>query len=180
MTVHQTVDEDGGLGSSLEIRRVGLDDYSNVRYLHATSFRALASSRLSEDELASFVRHVYSPHYVDELIRTELFAGFLGGTLAGTAAWSGSDDSGQVARLSSVFVSPMFAGTGIGRRLVADAEARAVSSGYRRITLRATANAVGFFQRLGYEISSYGVSAEAGPAAMVPVTFMRKTMPSLG
>ncbi len=42
-----------------------------------------------------------------------------------------------------------------------------------------TINAVPFFERLGYEIASQGVSQVAMPASLLPVTFLRKEVPAI-
>ncbi len=176
MSEHQSVPEEESLGRMVVVRAIGVDDFSDVRYLHATSFKTLAASSLSEQEVESFVTSVYSPGYVDELQDTNLLGAFSDGHLVGTAAWSAGDDSGETARLSSVFVNPMFSGHGIGRRLVREAERRAAEAGYARIAVQATANATGFFRELGYVIASYGVGASTRDAGVIPVTFMRRTL----
>ena len=79
--------------------------------------------------------------------------------------------------MSAVFVDPLFTSAGIGRRLVADVEARAHQSGFKRFATRVTANAVPFFERLGYDIASHGVSTITMPVAAIPVTFLRKSVP---
>ena len=107
---------------------------------------------------------------------TELYCGIIGGQLVATAAWQVGDDTGAVARIRTVFVDGMFLKCGIGRKLVADVEARAMQSGFTRFAVKATANAVPFFQRIGYDIASYGVSAAAGMTTSLPVTFMRKSV----
>jgi predicted N-acetyltransferase YhbS len=176
MTFHKSVHDDPGLGAALEIRPVTPDDFSTLRYIHERAALTFIAPLLSEAEAEALARHVRSPSFTDELLECEIFAGVLNGQLVGTAAWSASDDSGTTARIGSVSVDPMFAGSGIGRRLVADVEARALHSGFTRFALRSTLNAVTFFQRIGYEIASHGVSPIAGSKAVIPVAFMRKSI----
>ena len=77
------------------------------------------------------------------------------------------------ARVGSIFVRhPRF---GIGRRLLAEVEQRAHHSGFNRIAAGVTANAVPFFERLGYVVASHGVRTFAIGCAL-PVTFLRKEL----
>ncbi len=64
---------------------------------------------------------------------------------------------------------------GIGRRLLAEAEARAHQCGFERIAAGATANAVPFFQRFGYAIASSGKKMFTLGCSL-PVTFLRKEL----
>jgi GNAT superfamily N-acetyltransferase len=158
------------------VRRVGIDDYSDVRYVHLAAFKAQTAGLLSDAEAKGFVDHVSSPDYADVLQRIEMLAAIVNGQLVGTAAWSAGDDTGSSARISSVFVDPMFGGCGIGRRLVREIEKRAADAGYARFTIRATANAVPFFQGLGYEVASHGVGSISAADGTMPVTFLRKVV----
>lgn len=160
-----------------EIRRAGVDDYSDIRYVHVAAFKANTASQLSDAEAAAFIAHVNSPDYADVLQRMDLLVATVNGQLVGTAAWCAGDDSGSNARISSVFVDPMFAGCGIGRRLVQEIEKRASDAGFMRFTIRATANAVPFFQGLGYEVASHGVGSISAAEGTMPVTFLRKAAP---
>lgn len=57
---------------------------------------------------------------------------------------------GAGGQLCTVYVHPAYAGQGVGRLLVQQAEAQARALGYLRISLGAAANARGFYERLGY------------------------------
>jgi len=157
----------------MTIRRVGMDDWASVRYVHASAFRILASSDCEPPELEAFAAYVRSPEYAARLHAENLHAGWLDGELVGTAGWTPADDSGSLARITSVFVRPLFTRLGIGRRLALDAEARARAAGFARFSARATLNSVGFFEKLGYDVTSHGIHAIATEQGM-PVTYMRK------
>jgi putative acetyltransferase len=159
------------------IRRAGIDDYSDVRYVHVAAFKAGTAPQLSDAEVKAFMEHVNSPDYADVLQRMDLLVALVNGQLVGTAAWSAGDDSGSNARISAVFVDPMFVGCGIGRRLVREIEKRAADAGFARFTIRATVNAVPFFQGLGYEVASHGVGSISAADGSMPVTFLRKVAP---
>lgn len=161
--------------SAIAIRRIGIDDHSNVRYLHIKSMTAQSIDALSEAEIAAFVAFVSSPTYSDCLVAEDVFGAFVDGQLVGTAAWYVNGDDGRTARISSVFVDPMFSRVGIGRLLLAEVEARATQSGFSQLGIAATINAVPFFEKLGYREASRGVKA-LGTDCSLPVAFLRKSV----
>jgi putative acetyltransferase len=164
---------DGTAWSALALRRVGLDDHAQVRYLHARSMRALSGDALSDAELAAFLGFVDSPTYSDHLRTEEVHGAFLDGQLVGTASWLANADDGETARIAFVFVHPMFTRLGLGGRLLAEVEGRATQSGFASLGASATINAVPFFERYGYVEASRGVKP-FGPECWLPVAFLRK------
>jgi GNAT superfamily N-acetyltransferase len=165
--------ESVALSDRIVIRPVGVDDWANVRYVHSTAFRLLAASFCTPGEIDAFTALVRSEAYAERLMWENLHGAWLDDELVGTAGWIPADDSGTQARITSAFVPPLFTRMGVGRRLVRDAEARALSAGFERFSTRATLNSVGFFEKLGYDVTSYGVHAIAAHQTM-PVTYMRK------
>lgn len=166
----------GGVSrSAITIRRIGIDDYSNVRYLHTRAMAAQSVDALSETEIAAFVAFVNSPAYSDCLLAEDVFGACIDGQLVGTGSWQVNGDDGRTARISSIFVDPMFGRLGIGSRLLAEVEARAAQSGFGQFGVSSTINAVPFFEKLGYREASRGVRA-MGPACSVPVAFLRKSV----
>jgi GNAT superfamily N-acetyltransferase len=174
------MDPSSGLAwKALAIRRVGLDDHSNVRHLHARSMQSQSGDALSDAEIAAFLAFVGSPAYSDSLLAEEIYGAFVDGQLIGTAAWQVNGDDGESARVSSVFVHPLFARLGIGGRLLAEVEERASRSGFDQIGTSTTINAVAFFERNGYREASRGVKA-FGLDCWLPVAFLRKRVPRAG
>ncbi len=164
------------LASTIVLRRATVDDFSTLRHLHEQSFGKLAACLVSDDEARAFSVHVRDPAYVDELAATELYVGLVGEQIVASAAWHAGDDVGATARISSVYVDPLFIHCGIGRRLVTEVEGHAIHSGFTRFAVRSTLFAVPFFLRLGYDIASHGVSSQAVAQGVMPVTFMRKSV----
>jgi putative acetyltransferase len=162
----------------ITIRRIGFDDYSDIRYVHIRALTEQSFGALSEHEVAAFAAFVNSPAYSDSLLAEELQGAFVEGQLVGTAGWQFNGDDGRVARISSVFVHPQFSRLGIGRRLLGEVEARAFRSGFSLLGTSVTINAVGFFERLGYREASRGVRTLT-PECSLPVAFMRKSVPLL-
>lgn len=168
-----------GAGSALSdfydrrliIAPVGLDNFADIRNLHASSLRESTAGVLSETELQALLGLVYSPRYSDVLLQEEMYGGWIDDELVGTASWHTNSDDGRAARIGWVFVR--HPGFGIGRRLVTEVEARAQHSGFNQLAVSATANAIPFFERLGYQVASRGVR-NLGPECALPVAFMRK------
>jgi GNAT superfamily N-acetyltransferase len=174
-------DRDGDFGSAdampaVTILPLGVDDLSNVRYIHATSIRLHAAHVLSDEEIRAFTDHVYSDAYATQLARTRLLGATIGGELVGTSGWSYGDDSASGARISSLHVRPLFTRLGIGQALLAAAEAAAGAAGFDSFAARATLNSIGFFERYGYVVTSQGLYPMR-PDIGLPVAFMRKSEP---
>jgi GNAT superfamily N-acetyltransferase len=164
----------GSIAEASVVRRMTVEDFSTVRYIHTTAFKAQTAWLLSDAEVAAFLTQVRAAGYTEALMATHAFVAVVNGQVVGTSSWTAGDDSGATARIGSVFIDPMFSGCGIGKRLIAATEASAREAGYLRYSVRATANAVPFFLACGYDIASHGVSSLSVVEGSMPVTFMRK------
>lgn len=164
--------EDGTL-LRVDIRAVGIDNWSEIRGLHAAAFKALAAPFIDRTESDAYIGHIYAPDYTDTLMALDLQAVWLDGRIVATAGWAPSDDRGETARISSVFVSPLFARLGIGRQVVSAAETRARTAGFGTFAVRAFQPSTYFFEALGYARSAQGVTS-VGTENGIPVVFMRK------
>jgi len=167
-----------GLAKAVSIRLVSVDEHSHVRNLHARSMASQSADSLSEAEITAFVAFVRSPAYSDVLRAENVYGAFIDGQLIGTASWHVNGDDGHAARISSVFVDPMFMRLGIGGRLLTEVEARAFQSGFNQLGISTTINAVPFFERAGYQTASRGVKT-LGTGCALPVAFLRKSVPRL-
>ncbi len=181
MTGISEAPQPGTFLQTVEMAVVGIDEMSNVRHLHASSARRLAAGLLSEAEITAFTQHIYSEPYsariAEIVLASRLAAARLGGELVGTAGWIPTNDSGAIARLIGVFVSPLYSRKGIGRVLVTTAEAQARQAGFRTFTIRAPLSASRFFEQLGYDVASHGVWPLSRDIAL-PVAFLRKADPA--
>lgn len=159
------------LGERLVVGPLGLDHFSSVRHLHARALSSRTTEVLSEEEIDAFTRLVASSAYSDLLMKEVVYGAWFDGELVGTASWQATTGANSAARIGSVFVRhPLL---GIGRQLVTEVERQACQSGFFRFTVYATANAVPFFERLGYATVSRGIKTFA-PDCALPVTFLRK------
>ncbi len=166
-----------GFDEAVEIAVVPIDDMSGIRHLHAASARRLAAGMLSQAEIAAFMEHVYSTAYStrlsDVVVADRMVGARLNGELIGTAGWLPANDRGSTARLIGVFVSPLYARLGIGRRVVGAAEDQARRAGFSTFTIRAPLGSRDFFESLGYQAASHGVWPLTREVAL-PVAFLRK------
>ena len=107
-------------------------------------------------------------------MKEEVYGAWLDGELIGTVSWHAAGNGGSTASIGGIFVRhPRL---GIGRRLLAEAEARAHQCGFERLSACATANAVPFFLQFGYETVSRGVRSLSFECVL-PVTFVKKRLP---
>ena len=162
-----------GVAAHAVVAPIGLDDWSDVRHLHWLAFQKLIGVYLEHGEAEAFKAVAASCAYSQDLRRADLIGARIDGHLAGTCGWKPADDAGASARLTGLFVSPLFTRVGLGRRLVEDTEALATAAGFQVFTAHAPAGAIDFFGSLGYEIASHGVHSIDGKAG-IPVAFMRK------
>jgi GNAT superfamily N-acetyltransferase len=167
------------VAAAAKIRAVSFDNLSDVRFLHAQALKNLATGEFSDEEFAVGRAHIYSQKYVEALgaavARHQFFGTWIGDALVGTVGWSMMDDSVGVARIRSIFVSPLYTRMGLAGQLLAHVEGEAISAGFRTFSVRSMTNATGFFVRQGYVVTSHGARSLL-PNRTVPVTFLRKTV----
>jgi len=149
-----------------------------VRELHAHSFEVLAAGQHSPEQIAAHLKTIRAAAHADELRACHIMLA-VGptGTLAATAGWNPVPDRHGTARIRKVFIRPDLARRGLGRRMVLDAEARALDAGYEYLIVRANVNAVPLYRALGYREDEAGTMAVADGIAL-PVMFMSKSGPA--
>lgn len=158
---------------SAELRSIGLDHLAELRSVHADAYRANLSNDLSDDQLEALVEFVHTPDYIELLLTTECQGAWIGQRLCATASWTAGAGPGAGAKLIGVCVDPMFAGLGLAKLLVGDAEARARRAGFAAISARAPVSMAPFFERHGYVGTARGVWAT--PCGVnIPIVNMRK------
>jgi GNAT superfamily N-acetyltransferase len=157
----------------LRIRPIGIDDWSDVRYVHGNAFRTIVAPHVEPETAAAFLASLGGPGYADHLAASDLAGAWLHGELAGTAGWRRVDDCAPVARIEALFVRPLFTFMGIGSALLAHVESRAQDAGCVAFTATVPPVSVPFLLRFGYDIVGYGADLPDAPFAE-PLFFMRK------
>lgn len=164
-------------GSMVRLAGVTVDDLSRLRHLHAQAIRSLAGSALTDEEVLTIVRHIQDPDYGLAYLQHGQLGAWLDSELVGTVSWCRSNDDPTVARITSVYVSPLFAQCGIGERLLLTAEGEALKSGCQAFSVRTPLNAQGFFAAMGYTTTSHGTrTISSDSKATFNVAFMRKSI----
>jgi GNAT superfamily N-acetyltransferase len=166
-------DSGSRLPDLLRIRPIGIDDWSNVRYVHGNAFRTILGPHLTPETISSFLAALDDPGYVDRLRDCDLIGAWLDGELVGTAGWRRVDDRAGVATIEGLFVRPMFAFMGIGSALLAHAESRARDAGCVAFTATVAPVSVPFMLRFGYGIAAHGADLPEAPFDE-PMFLMRK------
>ncbi len=157
----------------LRLRKADPDCWSDVRDLHATSLRRVSGPALDIEQIEAFLTQIYSPDYTSALQSQSLHTAWFERQLVATAGWIPADDAGLSARITAVFVSPLYLRMGVGRHIVTAVEAEAAAAGFQAFSARVLPPALPFFEALGYTRSSLGVFS-VGTENGVPVVFMRK------
>jgi N-acetylglutamate synthase-like GNAT family acetyltransferase len=163
-------------GMNVVIRAFDEKDWVQVRELHSTSFAHLAAACYTAEQMQAVERMIREPGYREELRESNLKLAVVGADIIGSVGWCQPDP--DTARIRKVFVAPPQAGKGLGRRLMELVEGDIHSSGVREIVIRATMNAVPFYERLGFQqVRLDAMTASDG--VRVPVTMMRQTSRSM-
>ncbi|MGD9509138.1 MAG: GNAT family N-acetyltransferase [Geminicoccaceae bacterium] len=155
--------------------------------MQVLAMRVLGAAFYSEAQIAGLLAHVDT---MDDYLLEEstYYVAESGGIIVASGGWSGrrpgyelvgseAADAEHPARatIRSVFVHPAWAGRGLARRLVTQAEAQARSAGHREMRLTATLAGEPLYRRLGYIATRRATLRfpHGGEAEVVP---MRKTL----
>ncbi|MEO1281105.1 MAG: GNAT family N-acetyltransferase [Pseudomonadota bacterium] len=163
------------LGRLVRLKPVSADEMSDLRTVHETSVRLHSNDMMSSEDVEEWTCYIRSPAYTDKLIANPNIGAFLQNEMVAAASWRPSIDQPDTAKITALFVRPLFATSGIGSRLLEAIEAETAAAGFQSIAIRSFQNATGFFQTKGYRISSYGIRV-ISPRLSFPVTFMRKAL----
>jgi GNAT superfamily N-acetyltransferase len=154
------------VSSALAVRPATLADVGPLRELQAMAMRALGAGYYTPAEVEAAVRYVCVPDR--ELIEDGTYlVAELDGRLVGCGGWSlrrkhyagpadlrtdsePLDPLTESTRIPAMFTAPEVARRGVGRVLLAAAEAAATAAGFRRARLGATLSGEAFYRRSGY------------------------------
>lgn len=162
------------MSSVLRLRPYRDSDFEAFVRAQSHAFAVLAKSSYSASELAALADSRHSPERRAEMLQIDEWVAESDGRIVGAAGQWPEPSAEQTARIRRVFVDPEHAGTGLGRRLVEDAEARAGRAGNLRLVVCASLNAVPFYEQLGYSRDRPEVRDYAG--TRVPFHWMQKAL----
>ena len=155
---------------TLSVRVARFEDVSAILRLIEGAVEQGCRDHYDEAQLRAVYVGYAANLFVDAVGPFEMLVAEIGGQLAGVAQ---VDVDGGVLR--ALFVDAAIQGQGVGRLLLAAAEARAVAAGCSRLRGAMSLNAVSFYAQAGYRPCG-------GPARLltgglrVPVTWMEKSL----
>ncbi len=123
------------------VRAATLEDVPHAAEVASASYRAAFAPILDADELARRTPESFVPRFEASLARLRVAAS--GGRVVGFSLVTGT-------HLDMLFIDPAAQGTGAGRALLDEAEARGVCS---LECFRANAPARGFYERAGWVVT---------------------------
>jgi GNAT superfamily N-acetyltransferase len=173
--------------SQLEIRLATSADIPALRDLQERSLRVLGRRRYTATQIEAFIARIGTMD--DYLVsdRTYLLAE-LDGEIVGCGGWTTrlpgyarhAQDKVHLpgpgrATVRSVFVEPLAARQGIGRRIMSAVENALRNGGFQTAELGATENSGDFYRSVGYQaLGPFHV--ELGDGISLPLTRMRKAL----
>jgi putative acetyltransferase len=137
----------------MQVRPATPGDALAVFALHVASIRALGPDGYAPDQVRAWARKDHGPeaypiedddHHLVVAEREGEVAGF--GDLV-----PDSEDVDAEADVRAVYVHPRHAGRGVGAAILAGLEGYARGAGVESVGITASMNAVGFYERAGYE-----------------------------
>jgi GNAT superfamily N-acetyltransferase len=146
---------------AITLRTAQPADREQLVALQTRSLRVLGGRFYSRAEIESFIRHVGT---LDEHLIADgtYFMAEIDGALAGCGGWSlrrpgyarhdraAQDLEPLRAKVRGVYVDPLLARLGVGRRIMSGIEAAIVAAGHDSAVLAATLSGISFYRALGY------------------------------
>jgi putative acetyltransferase len=157
---------------NIVFRSFEMQDFAATQKMHACSFEQLATEHYTPNEMAVQIKMIQNPSYLDALCASNLSLAILNNEIVGTAGWCSHDSN--TARIRKVFVSPKHAKHGLGRSLIHRVEGQIQEHGFSEIIIRASMNAVPFYERVGFSTVKPDIMRLEN--LDVPVMLMRKTL----
>lgn len=155
----------------MQVRPVTPGDVERIHACHSAAIRTLGADAHDERPVRAWVGNEDPPpdYPVDDPDHRFVVA-WRDGEVAGVG------DLGMSEReLTAVYVHPDHAGEGVATALLAHPEGRAVEAGLEELHLSASLNAVGFYERTGYERAEE-TTHETEVGVELPVVKMRKSL----
>ncbi|GAB3671230.1 GNAT family N-acetyltransferase [Halopiger thermotolerans] len=172
------VDVASEMAAAVRVREATAGDAPAMAEVHAAAIRELAGGSYDERQLEAWLANAHPERYpIDEAGFRVLVAETDRGALVGFGLLDlePSAYGSATGRIKSIYVRPDVARTGIGTALLERLEAAASEAALEQLALTASKNAIGFYERQGYE----GVDTrtlEMGDGVTLPALRMRKRL----
>ncbi|MFM9845372.1 MAG: GNAT family N-acetyltransferase [Dongiaceae bacterium] len=160
--------------AGVRLRPFTAEDTAAAIELRNLAFAELAGGAYTAEQLAALRSNRDAAAYGAELALNHIMLAFNGALgLVAMGGWIAMPDDATIGRIRKLAVHPAAARHGLGRLMVEDAERRAEETGCKHFIVRASLNAVPFYERLGYRVTSHGVVPTAA-GIDVPMAMMEK------
>ena len=128
----------------MRIRRARPSDAEEMAEMHRASIREICSAAYTAEQVAAWTEPLEPEKYLAAMEKFEVFVaeeqGVVGLLIVNLPG----------AELNALYLHPAVTSRGIGRRLVAHAERLAGEASITELKLKATLNAVGFYEACGF------------------------------
>jgi putative acetyltransferase len=151
--------------SPITLRPATAADAAAVCALHIASIRELCGPDYTREEIESWVMGKTPEMYPPWLEKSDFWVGEVGGEIAGFIMMQPTRDE-EVAEIYGLYMSPRFAGRGVGRALVERMLDLARSRGVKRMFLFGTKTARPFYERMGFRMTGTHQHTTRGGAVL--------------
>ncbi|WP_303907723.1 GNAT family N-acetyltransferase [Thiohalomonas denitrificans] len=130
----------------MKIRKADPTDAPAIQRFQEASIRELCSDKYDAETIEQWTGDLKPDHYLDAMEKYQFLVAEEDGGEIEAMCVVDTDRS----ELNALFVAPQATGKGLGKVLVASAEGVVLNAGHHRISLKATLNAVPFYEKLGF------------------------------
>jgi predicted N-acetyltransferase YhbS len=130
----------------MKIRRATPDDAAAIHQIHTRAVLALCGEAYAPEQLATWAGYSTVAMQQRRLQEHRAFVAEQDGVVIGFVRWAPA-----TSELCSIYVDPDYARQGVASRLMAQAEADALSLGVAEFWLDASLTAVPFYQATGWQ-----------------------------
>ena len=129
----------------ISIRPAGKEDFDSIQRIFASAIRGLAKDHYTCEQIEVWAERLDRESFTASIEAGKVFVAEYDGEIAGFAQID--IPTGEV---GSIYVSPEYAGRGIGSEMMIFVEDLASSHGVNSLFLRASLNAVPFYKKAGF------------------------------
>lgn len=128
----------------LIIRKAATEDGPSIAHVHSSAVRAISTSVYTREEIESWAIPRSSEDYEQSIRNKEFYVAVEGDLIVGFGVLNQ-----ETREIEAVYASPEVR-RGVGLMILGQLEERARALGLDAVSLNASLNAVGFYQRAGY------------------------------
>ena len=154
----------------MTIRRARATDADAVGRVHRSAIRELCRTHYTDEQIEAWSGPRPAGHFAEVIRAKEFYVAEEGGEVVGFGSLNP-----EACEVDAVYVAPAAAGRGVGTELLRTVEARARELGLKRLSVDASLNAVGFYERAGFELQGTGTH-RLGNAVDLPCAHLSKEL----